>query len=145
LENTELLIQCGGHGNLRRTLTVLREIIESNEFREYFANMDKPWYFAKPADTSNLLKRIGFINTKINTKVNLHNDRINLANRKLYSRFVKTVIMKPFLERLTEEKIKNRYLDLFLNKVESDSSNSNASQTTWSLDYVRLNIIAEKP
>jgi hypothetical protein len=52
LENRELLIQCGGHGNLRRTLTVLRETIELNEFRKYFAKSD---------DTSNPLKRIGFI------------------------------------------------------------------------------------
>ena len=141
LAKTELLIQCGGHGNLRGTLAVLQKITELKEFREYFSNMSIPWYFAKPDDTSKLLKRIGFTNTN----VNLHNDYINLINRKIYRRFVKTVIMKPFLEQLPEEKIKNEYLESFLNEVENNSFSSNESQTTWSLDYVRLNIIAEKP
>jgi len=77
--------------------------------------------------------------------VNLRNDHINLINRKLYSRFVKTVIMKPFLEQIPEEKIRNKYLESFLNEVENNSSNSNESHNTWSLDYIRLNIIAEKP
>jgi hypothetical protein len=69
---------------------------------------------------------------------------VNLADREIYSRFVKTVIIKPFLEQLPEEKIKDKYLESFLNEVENNSSSSNESQTTWSLDYVRLNIIAEK-
>jgi len=79
----------------------------------------------------------------------LHNDCVNLIDREVYSRFVKTVIMKPFLERLPDDKIRNRYLELFLQEVEksmsaSISSSSNKSQTPWSLDYVRLNIIADK-
>ena len=39
LEKTELLIQCGGYGNLRRTLAVVQKIMELKEFREYFSNM----------------------------------------------------------------------------------------------------------
>jgi hypothetical protein len=55
--------------------------------------------------------------------------------------------MKPFLEHLPDDKIRNRYLELFLEEVEKSSNNtsSNKSQTHWSLDYVRLNIIADKP
>lgn len=141
-EKTELLIQCGGHGNLRRTLAVLqKKITELKEFREYFSNMSTPWYFAKPDDTSKLLKRTGFTNTN----VSLHKDYINLISRKIHSRFIKIIIMKPFLEQIPEEKIKNKYLESFLHEVENNSFSSNESQTTWSLDYVRLNIIAEKP
>jgi hypothetical protein len=55
--------------------------------------------------------------------------------------------MKPFLERLPDDKLRNRYLELFLQAVEKNSASisSNKSQTPWSLDYVRLNIIADKP
>ena len=139
----QLLIQCGGYGNLRRILTLLRRIMKLNEFKVYFANMNQSWYFAKPDNTSKLLGKIGYINTK----VHLHNDCVNLADREIYSRFVKTVIMKPFLEHLPDDKIRNRYLELFLEEVEksSNSTSSNISQTPWSLDYVRLNIIADKP
>ncbi|MDP9288187.1 MAG: hypothetical protein M3P08_08325 [Thermoproteota archaeon] len=58
-------------------------------------------------------------------------------------RFVKTVIMKPFLEHLPDDKIRNRYLELFLDEIEKRSTSSKKSR--WSLDYVRLNIIADKP
>jgi trans-aconitate 2-methyltransferase len=139
----QLLIQCGGYGNLQRILAILRRVMEFNEFKEYFASFNQSWYFAKPDDTSKLLEEIGYVSTKIH----LYNDCVNLIDREVYSRFVKTVIMKPFLERLPDDKLRNRYLELFLQEVEKSSasiSSSNKSQTRWSLDYVRLNIIADK-
>ena len=102
--------------------------------------MNQPWYFAKPYDTTKLLREIGYVNTK----VQLHDDLVIMTNREIYSRFVKTVIMKPFLEHLPDDKIRNRYLKLFLHEVEKRSNSSKKSQTLWSLDYVRLNIIADK-
>jgi trans-aconitate 2-methyltransferase len=138
-KRAQLLIQCGGHGNLRRILTLLHRVIRCNEFREYFGNMNCPWYFANPDDTRILLEKIGYINTK----VHLHNDPVILTNREIYSKFVKTVIMKPFLERLPDDETRNRYLELFLDEVENRSSK--ISTKPWSLDYVRLNITAEKP
>jgi hypothetical protein len=78
---------------------------------------------------------------------------VNLIDREIYSRFVKTIIMKPFLEQLPDDvdddKLKNRYLELFLQEVEksrrtSVNSDNNKSQAPWSLDLVRLNIIADK-
>jgi trans-aconitate methyltransferase len=138
----QLLIQCGGYGNLQRILAILRRVMEFNEFKEYFASFNQSWYFAKPDDTSKLLGEIGYVSTKIH----LHNDCVNLIDREIYSRFVKTIIMKPFLERLPDDKLRNRYLELFLQAVEKNSASisSNKSQTPWSLDYVRLNIIADK-
>ncbi|MGB8034631.1 MAG: class I SAM-dependent methyltransferase [Nitrososphaeraceae archaeon] len=138
----QLLIQCGGCGNLQRILAILRRVMEFNEFKEYFASFNQSWYFAKPDDTSKLLGEIGYVSTKIH----LHNDCVNLIDREIYSRFVKTVIMKPFLECLPDDKLRNRYLELFLQAVEKNSASisSNKSQTPWSLDYVRLNIIADK-
>jgi trans-aconitate 2-methyltransferase len=122
----QLLIQCGGYGNLRRVYALLRQVMKTNEFKIYFTKMNRPWYFAKPDDTTRLLKEIGYINTR----VSLHNDCVSLTDRKIYARFIKTVIMKPFLEHLP---------------VEKRSNNSMGPQTIWSLDYVRLNIIADKP
>lgn len=137
----QLLIQCGGYGNLRRVDALIRRVMKLNEFNIYFTKMNRPWYFAKPDDTTRLLKEIGYISTN----VSLHNDCVSLANRKIYARFVKTVIMKPFLERFPDDKTRNRFLELFLHEVEKRSNNSMRPQSTWSLDYVRLNIIADKP
>ena len=139
-DRRQLLIQCGGYGNLKRTILVMRRVTELNEFKEYFTNMNQPWYFAKPNNTSRLLRKIGYVNNK----VWLHNDHVTMTNRKVYSRFVKTVIMKPFLECLPDDdKLRKRYLNSFLYEVEKKSANR--SQNLWSLDYVRLNIIADKP
>jgi trans-aconitate 2-methyltransferase len=129
----QLLIQCGGYGNLREVLTLLRRVMKLNEFEVYFSKFNQPWYFAKPGDTDKLLRNIGFINTG----VHLHNDRVSLTNRDLYAKFVKTV-MKPFLEYLPNDEIRNNYLELFLHQVEK--RNNRSTKPPWSLDYVRLNI-----
>jgi trans-aconitate 2-methyltransferase len=134
----QLLIQCGGYGNLREVLTLLRQVMNLNEFKVHFSKFNQPWYFAKPDDTDKLLGEIGFIDTG----VHLHNDRVSLTNRDLYAKFVKTVIMEPFLECLPDDEIRNSYLELFLHQVEKRNDHST---TPWSLDYVRLNIIADKP
>jgi trans-aconitate 2-methyltransferase len=142
-EPSQLLIQCGGYGNLQRILLLARRVTELNEFNEYFTNMEQSWYFAKSDDTTKLLRKIGYVNIK----VHLNNDRVSLTNREIYSRFVKTVVLKPFLEYFPDNKTRNRYLELFLDEVEkkSTSTSSKKSQTPCSLDYVRLNIIADKP
>jgi trans-aconitate 2-methyltransferase len=134
----QLLIQCGGYGNLKRILLLMRQVMELNEFKEYFANFNQPWYFPKPYETTKLLRKIGYTNNK----VHLHNAHVTMTNRKVYFRFVKTVIMKPFLECLPDDKLRKRYLDSFLYLVQK--KNTNRSQSPWSLDYVRLNIIADK-
>ena len=83
----------------------------------------------------------------VNRTVYLHNDCLNLPNRRIYSKFVKTVVMKPYLERLLSpdnddnDKLKTLFLDLFLDEVEKCSNRSNAR---WFLDYVRLNIVAHR-
>jgi hypothetical protein len=53
--------------------------------------------------------------------------------------------MKPFLERLPDNKTRDIFLELFLDRVETRNIGSKKCQVLWSLDYVRLNIIADKP
>jgi hypothetical protein len=63
----------------------------------------------------------------------------------MYSRFIKTVVAKPYLERLStdkDEKLKKAFLELFLDEVKK---NSGKSKTRWFLDFVRLNIVAHRP
>ena len=66
---------------------MLRRVMELNEFKEYFASFNRSsWHFAKPDDTSKLLRKIGCVSTKIH----LHNDCVNLIDREIYSRFGKS-------------------------------------------------------
>jgi trans-aconitate 2-methyltransferase len=138
------LIQCGGYGNLQQIITILERITHLDQFKEYFKDWKKPWYFAKPDDTSNLLKEIGYVNTTVYS----NNDCITLPDQRIYSKFVRTVIMKSYLELLysdndndDDDKLKTLFLNLFLDEVKKCS---NKSKTRWSLDFVRLNIIAHR-
>lgn len=88
-----------------------------DQFKAYFTDWKQQWYFAKPHDTDNLLEEIGYVNRT----VYLYSDCVILPNRRIYSKFVKTVVMKPYLGRLLSRR-----------------------NARWFLDYVRLNIVAHR-
>jgi trans-aconitate 2-methyltransferase len=141
IDNSQLLIQCGGYGNLQHIITLLERIRQLDQFKAYFANWKQSWYFANPDDTDKLLKEIGYVNCRVYS----NRDCITLPNRRIYSRFIKTVVAKPYLERLStdnDDKLKTAFLELFLDEVKKHSSKS---KTRWSLDFVRLNITAHRP
>jgi ubiquinone/menaquinone biosynthesis C-methylase UbiE len=142
----QLLVQCGGHGNLQQIITILERIIHLYQFKKYFTDWQQPWYFAKAEDTGKLLQEIGYVNTK----AYYSDDRVTLPNRQIYSKFVKTVVMKSYLDHLSShkedydiDKLKDLFLELFLDEVKKYSSGK--LNKTWFLDFVRLNIIAHKP
>ena len=120
-------------------IAILERIIHLDQFKEHFADWKRPWYFAKAEDTNKLLQEIGYVDTK----VHYSGDHVTLPNQRIYSKFIKTVVMKPYLERLTADndghKLKTLFLNLFLDEVEKCT---NRSEERWSLDYVRLNILA---
>jgi trans-aconitate 2-methyltransferase len=139
--NGQLLIQCGGCGNLQQIITLLEQIKQLDQFKAYFTNWKQSWYFANPDDTDKLLKEIGYVNSRVYS----NRDCVILPNRRMYSRFIKTVVAKPYLERLStdkDEKLKKAFLELFLDEVKK---NSGKSKTRWFLDFVRLNIVAHIP
>jgi len=143
--NGQLLIQCGGDGNLQRIISMLERITHLDQFKEYFTDWKQPWYFAKPDDTYKLLQETGYVNARVFSS----SDQVILPNRRVYSKFVKTVVLKSYLEHLSRDndhpdidKLKKLFLDVFLDEVEKcDNNNSSAS---WFLDFVRLNIIAQR-
>ena len=115
----QLLIQCGGYGNLQQIITMLERITHLDQFREYFADWKQPWYFAKPEDTTKMLQETGYVNTTVYSNSNC----VILPNRQIYSKFVKTVVMKPYLDYLSPhndeiDKLKTLFLEVFLDEVE---------------------------
>ena len=140
----QLLIQCGGYGNLQEVISILERIIQSDKFKGYFTDWKQSWYFANTEDTNKLLQKIGYVNTKVYS----NSDFVVLPNRQIYSKFVKTVVMKSYLDHLTPgnydndiDKLKAMFLEVFLDQVDERSIKSD---TRWFLDFVRLNIIAHR-
>ena len=130
--NGELLIECGGRGNLDRLISVIFDLIRSDQFREYFVGWKQTWYFPGQDEMEKLLKKIGFRDIE----VSLSQRTTSLSDRQSFASFAKTVIMQPFLGYLPDE-MKDHFLETFLSIVEYSSPG-------WSLDSVRLSIFARK-
>ena len=67
----QLLIQCGGHRDLAKTLSIINKVSKAKEFYHYFSNnkeddiWKQTWYFARKGDTEKILQEIGFRNIQI--------------------------------------------------------------------------------
>jgi hypothetical protein len=64
-------------------------------------------------ETTDQLARTGFKNID----VSISNECAKLEVYRRYSSFMKTVAMKPFLDHLPTYELKNRYLELVIDKV----------------------------
>jgi hypothetical protein len=131
--NGELLIDYGGHDNLERPISVIFRIMQSEQFKEHFANWKQSWYFPKPDETEKLLQKVGFKEIQ----VDLSSQIISFSDRHSFATFVRTVIMKPFLGYLPDANRKEQFMDAFLNAFEGHG---------WplSLEFMRLTICARK-
>ncbi len=130
------MIQCGGHGNLSKIIFVLDDIIRQRyEFKPFFAGWQESWYFAKPEDIAQLLQNIGFKNVQ----AYLTEDPATFSNRNSFALFAKTMVMKPYLSQLPNQKLKDQFLESFLDEIET-----RYKSLCRTIDYVRLNIRTKK-
>jgi trans-aconitate methyltransferase len=128
----ELLAQCGGQGNLVNAIAILDRVAARDPFRVHFAGWKIPWNFAGPQETEKLLREAGFGKAS----AHLSAEPTTFAGRGQFSEFVKAVVIWPFLSRLPAQ-LQERFLEAYLDECEKQPQK-------WLLDYVRLNIAAEK-
>ena len=137
----QLLIQCGGHRNLTKTLSIINKVRKSKEFYNYFCNnkgediWNEPWYFGKKEDTEKILQEIGFRNIQ----VFLENKEAKFHNKEEYFLFIKTIVLIPYLKYLPNDRLKDKFAKSVIQEIET-----NARELQWKLDFVRLNINAIK-
>jgi trans-aconitate methyltransferase len=137
----QILVQCGGYGNLTTTLSIFNKVRKSKEFYNYFCNnkgediWNEPWYFAKKEDTEIILQDLGFRNIQ----VFLENKEAKFPNKEKYFLFIKTIVLRPYLKYLPNETLKEKFAKSVIQEIET-----NAKELQWKLDYVRLNINAVK-
>lgn len=137
----QLLIQCGGHRDLAKTLSIVNKVSESKEFNNYFFNnkgediWKQTWYFAKKEDTKKILQEICFRNIQI-----FFEDReAKFHNKEEYFLFIKTIVLIPYLKYLPNDMLKDKFAKSVIQEIET-----NAKELQWKLDFVRLNINAIK-
>jgi trans-aconitate 2-methyltransferase len=131
----EMIIQCGGLGNLDKVINLIDEVKHSPTFCNFFALWKKTWNFPTPGETSRILEQIGFKDVN----VNLVNEPVAFPDRNNFGLFARTVIMKPYLAILPSAGLQNMFIDSVLDKIEQQNNGE-----PWVIDYVRLNIKAKK-
>ena len=138
----QLLIQCGGHRDLAKTLSILNKVSKSKEFYNYYFSNNKgddiwkqTWYFARKEDTKKILQEIGFRNIQ----VFLEDREAKFHNKEEYFLFIKTIVLIPYLKYLPNNMLKDKFAKSVIQEIET-----NAKELQWKLDFVRLNINAIK-
>lgn len=134
-ENGQLLIQCGGYGNLQKAISVFDIVKESLEFKDYFSNWKNKWNFAEPSNTTKILKDIGYIDIH----VYLEDYPVTFKDKNSYSVYLKTVVLGPYLKYLPSEK-----QDIFIQRIIQLKEKESDDQMLLTLDYQRLNIFASR-
>ena len=134
----QLLIQCGGYGNLQKAISIFDDVRDSAEFNTYFYEWKDEWNFAKPLDTEKILKKIGY--TDINAYLEDYPVAFKDENR--YSVYLKTVVLGPYLKYLPSEKLQETFIGRIIKHIKKQQEEDQNQILT--LDYKRLNIIASK-
>ncbi len=134
-EDGQLLIQCGGYGNLQKATNIFNIVKDSLEFKEYFSRWKDQWNFAKPSDIENILKGVGYRNID----VYLEDYPVTFKDKNSYSIYLKTVVLGPYLKYLPSEKLQDNFLQRIIQIKEKEND-----EQTLTLDYKRLNIFASK-
>ena len=120
-----LVAQCGGRGNVERFHEAAKAAGAEEPFAEYLAGWNGPWNFAGPDETAERLERAGF--TAVETW--LEPAPVSPPDP---ATFARTVCLGYHLPQLPEE-LRDRYVDAVCERCGTE------------IDYVRLNIDAEKP
>jgi trans-aconitate 2-methyltransferase len=125
-----LVAQCGGRGNIARTLAVVERVMGEDRFEDAFVGWKKGWNFADPETTRTRLEAAGF--EEVETW--LHEEFTEFGSVDGLARFLKTVVLRQHLAFLPEPK-----RDPFAAAVAARLA---AEGEGLVVDYVRLNMLA---
>jgi trans-aconitate 2-methyltransferase len=129
-----LVAQCGGGPNLQRLHDRCDDLMKQPPFAPHFADWTEPWQFADAETTARRLREAGF--TDVRTDV--EPSPVFQPDAAAYREFLTHVIVRPYLARLSERALRNRFVDTITTLAAADSP-------AFELDYWRLNIEARKP
>jgi trans-aconitate 2-methyltransferase len=129
-----LQAQCGGGPNIARLTGRMAKLAESPGYAPFLATFPSPWLYQDAEGAAATLRRAGFIDIQTNIEA----APTVLDDRKHYSEFIKTVIVRTYLERLPNSSLRDQYVAELADQAETDTP-------PFLLDYWRLNLSARKP
>jgi trans-aconitate 2-methyltransferase len=125
--------QCGGGKNLERIHRRAHALMQASEFKPFFGDWREPWEFASVTVTQIRLERAGFTDLD----VSLDRAPVVFPDGAAYAAFVSTVVLRPFLVRIENERLRQAFVDRMTTAAEEDDP-------AYELDYWRLNIRARR-
>jgi len=124
--------QCGGGPNLASIHAHADSLASQAEFRDEFRGWHDPWLFASPEETEDRLRRAGFASARCW----LEQAPTTFQDAAHYRDFVQTVVLRPYLSRISNDVLRSRFLETLVGKARTDDP-------PFTLDYWRLNISAK--
>jgi trans-aconitate 2-methyltransferase len=103
----QLLIQCGGYGNLQKTLSIFDAVNDLPEYSKYFSEWRFDRNYAKPKEIEKILKEIG----NKDVEVYLTEASAVFNSKKDYFVYLKTVDLRLYLKYLSSEQLQNEFVD----------------------------------
>jgi trans-aconitate 2-methyltransferase len=123
--------QCGGGANLAATHARADALASQPAFRAHFRDWREPWLLASPEETEERLRRAGFVTAHCW----LEHAPTTFPNADTYRAFIESVVMRPYLARLADPRLRAKFLDTLVAQAADDDP-------ALTLDYWRLNISA---
>ena len=128
-----LVAQCGGGPNLARARERAGALMRAAEFAPWFADWRSPWKYATAEETTARLRAAGFVEVS----ADLESAPATFPDVVAFRAFTTTVILRPYLARLPEER-RAAFVHAFAELAARDDP-------PLTLDYWRLNISARRP
>lgn len=128
-----LQAQCGGGQNIARLTARIDVLGKSAKFAPFLASFPSPWLYQNAEAAADTLHRAGFVDIQ----TNLEAAPTVLDDRKHYTEFVKTVIVRTYLDQLPDEDLRQQYVSALADQAATDDP-------PFLLDYWRLNLSARK-
>jgi trans-aconitate 2-methyltransferase len=128
-----LVAQCGGGPNVQRLYDRAAGLMRLPRFARYFDDWRDPWLFADVPSTIHRLREAAF--TAID--VYLEEAPTTMPDRQTFRDFLATVCAHKHIARLPEVE-RGAFLDMLADEAAAD-------EPPYTLDYWRLNILAQKP
>lgn len=126
--------QCGGGPNLARLFERVHAIMAFPQYADFFVGWQKPTQYVYPEVMKERMQRAGFIEVRCR----LEAAPAVLRDAQEFKDYLATVTLHPYLERVPEAALRQRFLDELARHAEQDSP-------PFEMDYWRLNISARRP
>src|SRR4051812_25032781 len=99
--------QCGGGANLHDVHRRVKGLMQSPKYARYFEHWKHPWEFANAEVTKSRMEGAGFVEVE----TWLEHAPLKLASAEEYRQFVGPVILRPFMNAISDAKLREEFCE----------------------------------